>query len=120
MSPPNKAPDPSLRVRTRAGNVNIHPGTAAKDALRARNPPRDPEVIQKERADKETRKTEKQKKLEETRAKEESAIQFVKEYRARKETEALNEEIAMPRQRPKGKCLNLLIRIIVLYRTQLV
>ena len=48
------------RVRTRAGNANTHPGTAAKEALRTRNPPRDPEVIRKEKEEKELKKFEKQ------------------------------------------------------------
>lgn len=110
MPPPKKAPaepDPN-RARTRAGNANTHPGTAAKDALRVRNPPRDPDVIQKEKIDKETKKAAKQKAVEESQAKEESATLFVNEYRARKDSEALNENLAIPRQKPKGKCLNLL------------
>jgi hypothetical protein len=120
MPPPNKAPaepEPN-RVRTRPKNANTHPGTVVKDALRARNPPRDPDIIQKEKADKEGKKMAKQKALEDTRAKEESATRFVEEYRARKETEALNDDTAVPRQKPKGKFLNLLMRII-LYCTQL-
>jgi len=107
--PPNKAPaepDPN-RLSTRAGNAKIHPGTAAQNALRARKPPRDPDIIQKEKADKEAKKMAKQKALEDARAKEESATRFVEEYRARKETEASNEDRAMPRQKPKGKFLNL-------------
>ena len=63
MPPPKKAqaePDPN-RARTRAGNANTHPGTAAKDALRVRNPPQNLEVIQKEKLDKEAKKAAKQK-----------------------------------------------------------
>lgn len=107
MPPSKKAPadpDPN-RLRTRAANANAHPGTAAKDASRARNPSRDPDVIQKEKADKEAKKLAKQKALEENQAKEDSAMDFIDEYRARKETEALNENTAMPRQKPKGQCL---------------
>lgn len=103
MPPPKKTPnepDPN-RLRTRSGNANIHPGTDAKNALRARNPPRDPAVIQKERDNKEARKVAKQKALEDSQAKEDLATQFVEEYRARKDIEASNEETAMPRQKPK-------------------
>lgn len=97
----NKAPaepDPN-RVRTRAKNANTHPGISAKDALRTRNPPRDPDVVQKEKDDKEAKKMLKQKALEETQVREDSAARFVDEYRARKEAEVS----AMPRQNPKGE-----------------
>lgn len=98
-------PDPN-RARTRAGNANTHPGTAAKDALRVRNPPRDPEVIQKEKQDKEVKKAEKQKATDESQIKQEAASRFIKEYRALKdsETEGLNKSAAIPRQKPKGQC----------------
>ena len=76
-------PDPN-RVRTRAGNAGAHPGTAAKDALRVRNPPRDPDLIQKEKLERALKKAEKQKTAEESQAKQESAARFVDEYRARK------------------------------------
>ena len=79
-----------------AWNENVHPRTAAKDVLRARNPPQDPEVIQKEKVDTEVKKAAKQKVLEETWAREESATQFVEEYCACEETKALNEDMAMP------------------------
>ena len=117
--PPSKTPDPSC-IHTRAWNENVHPRTAPKDALRAQNPPQDPEVIQKEKVDREVKKAAKQKVLEETWAREESATQFVEEYRACKKTKALNEDMAMPHQRLKGQCLSLLMRIIILYCTQLV
>jgi hypothetical protein len=103
MPPHNNAPiepDPN-RVRTRAGNAQAHPG----DALKAQRPTRDPELIRKEKADKEAKKAAKQKQLEETRAKEESATLFVKEYRARKEIEESADETTIPRQRPKRKFL---------------
>jgi hypothetical protein len=102
MPPPKKEPDPD-RPRTRAGNANTHPGTAAKDALRVRNPPRDPDIIQREKAEKEEKKAAKQKKVEQDLANEESAAQFVEEYRARKDTEASNEAEAVPRRKPKGQ-----------------
>lgn len=103
---PTAEPDPN-RLRTRAGNANTHPGTAAKDALRIRNPPRDPDIIQKEKEDKVSKKVEKQKMAEETQAKEDVAARFVDEYRARKETDTLNENAAIPRQKPKGQSLHL-------------
>ena len=58
MPPPNKAPAEldQRRIGTWAGNANTHPGTAAKNTLRAQNPPWDPEVIQKEKAEKNARK----------------------------------------------------------------
>ena len=100
MPPPKKQAeqDPN-RARTRASNANTHPGIAAKNALRARNPPRDPDIIQKERDNKEAKKIEKQKLHEEMQEREESATHVVKEYRARKDTEALNDN--MPRRKPK-------------------
>lgn len=107
MPPKNKAPaepDPN-RLCTRVGNAVQHPGTAAKDALRVRNPPRAPEIIRKEREDREARKAAKQKTLEENQAKEDSTARFVEEYRARKDIEAVNENTAVPRQKPKGQCL---------------
>ena len=112
MAPPKTTkapanPDPN-RVRTHAENANTHPGTTAKDALRVRNPLQDPDVIQNEKIEKEAKKTAKQKTIEETQAKEESATRFVEEYRARKEAEAINEKATIPRRKPKGKCLNLL------------
>ena len=99
-------PDPH-RVRTRAGNANIHPGTAAKDALRVRNPPRDAVVIQKEKAEKALKKVEKKKLVEENQAMEESATEFVEEYRARKKAEALNDDKVIPRRKPQGQFLTL-------------
>ena len=63
--PSSKTPDPS-HIHMRAWNENVHPRTAAKDVLRARNPPQDPEVIQKEKVDREVKKAAKQKVLEET------------------------------------------------------
>ena len=101
-------PDPN-RVRTRAGNANTHPGTAAKDALRVRNPPRDPDIIQKEKVEKESKKIAKQKTAEETQDKQESAARFVEEYRARKENDTLNESTAIPRRKPKGWPFNLFV-----------
>lgn len=97
-------PDPN-RVRTRVGNANMHPGTAAKNALRVRNPPRDPEVIHQEKVDKALKKAAKQKAVEENKAKEDSAARFVEEYRARKDTEALNESATIPRQKLKGQSI---------------
>ena len=78
--PSEKEPDPN-RALTQAGNANTHPGTAAKDALRVRNPPRDPEIIQKERAEKEEKKAAKKKEIEQAQAREDSAAQFFEEYR---------------------------------------
>ena len=118
MPPPKKEPDPN-RPRTRAGNANVHPGTAAKDALRVRNLPRDPEVIQKEKQEKEEKRASRKKKAEEDQAKEESAAKFVEDYRARKDTEASNEAVAIPRQKEKKGKLNLLNVNNFLYCTQL-
>ena len=100
MPPPKKQAeqDPN-RVHTRAANVNTHPGIAAKNALRARNPPRDSDIIQQEKDYKEAKKIAKRKTHKETQEKEESAMQFVKEYRAQKDAKALNEN--MPRCKPK-------------------
>ena len=39
----------SDRLRTRSKNANVHPGTAAQDALRVNAPRRDPAIIQKEK-----------------------------------------------------------------------
>jgi hypothetical protein len=97
----NNEPDPN-RARTRAKNANAHPGIAAKNTLRARNPPRDPEVIQKEKVEKEAKKEAKRKEAEQAQAREDYAENFIEEYRARKATEALNEAMAIPR-RTKGQ-----------------
>jgi hypothetical protein len=112
--PPKKEPDPN-RLHTRAGNANAHPGTAAKDALRVRGPPRDPDIIQREKAEKEERKVSKQNKVKQDQAREESATQFVEDYRARKDTEASNEVVAIPRQKATKGRLNLLIVYNFLY-----
>ena len=104
MPPPKKQAeqDPN-RVHTRASNVNTHPGIAAKNALRARNPPKDSEAIQKEKDHKEAKKIEKQRIHEEMQEKEESVMHFVEEYHAQKDAEASNEN--MPRCKPtKGQC----------------
>jgi len=100
-------PDPD-RVRTRAKNANTHPGMAAKEALRVRNPPRDPDTIQTEKDKKALKKVEKKKTAEDSKAKEQQAAQFVEEYRARKDSETMKENAAIPRQKPKGLCCNLL------------
>lgn len=101
--PPKKEPEPN-RPRTRAGNADKHPGINAKNALRAKNPPRDPEVIQKEKVEKEAKKEAKRKEEEQIQAREDSAEKFVEGYRARKDTEALNEAVAIPRRKPtKGQ-----------------
>ena len=110
MPPKNAAkkattePDPN-RLRTRAGNANVHPGTAAKEALRVRNPARDPDTIQKEKDTKAMKMVEKKKIAEENKVKEDQAAQFVEEYRARKDSEKNHENTAIPRQKPKGPCL---------------
>jgi hypothetical protein len=102
MPPQKQAEQDPNRPRTRAKNASAHPGIAAKNALRVRNPPRDPDVIQKEKDDKEAKKIAKQKTHEEMQEKEESAAYFVEEYRARKDAEALKD--SMPRHmRTKGQ-----------------
>lgn len=108
MPPKDAQKNDTDRVRTRARNANMHPGTAAKEALRVRNPPRNPDTIQKEKDDKALKKVEKKKTAEESKAKEKHAAQFVEEYRARKDLETMNENAAIPRQKPKGLCCNLL------------
>ena len=87
-----------------AGNANTHPGMAAKDALRVQNPPWDPDTIQKEKDEKALKKVEKKKTAEDTKAKEQQAAQFVEEYCAQKDSETVNENAAIPRQKPKGLC----------------
>lgn len=54
--------------------------------------------------EKEEKKAAKQRAVEQTQAREDSAAQFVEEYRARKDTEASNEAVAIPRRKPtKGQ-----------------
>ena len=65
------------RVRTRARNANTHPGMAAKEALRVRNPSRDLDTIQREKDEKALKKVEKKKAVEDSKAKEQQAAQFV-------------------------------------------
>jgi hypothetical protein len=103
MPPKKTEPDPN-RLRTRAGNANTHPGRAAKDALRVRNPARDPDTIQKEKDEKVIKKAEKKKTAEDSKAKEQQAAQFIEEYHARKDSEMMNEDVAIPRQKPTGLC----------------
>ena len=50
-------PDPN-HVQTRARNADVHPGTLAKDALRVWNPPRDPDIVEKEKMEKISKKEE--------------------------------------------------------------
>ena len=65
-------PDPN-HAWTRAHNADVHPGTLSKDALRVWNPPQDPDIVEKEKMKKISKKEEKKRTVEETHAKEETS-----------------------------------------------
>ena len=95
-------PDPN-HAWTRAHNADVHPGTLSKDALRVWNPPQDPDIVEKEKMKKISKKEEKKRTVEETHAKEETATHFIEEYCARKATDTLNEDVTIPHQKIKGQ-----------------
>ena len=78
-------------MKTRAKNATTHPGIAAKDALRTRRPPRAPEVIQKERDDKQSRK--------EAKASSEAFKVAGEKYVERLDVAAATKKDQMPRHR---------------------
>lgn len=104
----NTAEQDSTRLRTRAGNVNVHPGNVLKTS-RTRRPA---EVIQKDKEEKQAKKDVKQRVREEVEAKEATAAQYIEEYHARQEFESTAEETAAPRQKPQGSRL-----LVILHST---
>jgi hypothetical protein len=86
MPPPsrtNTTSNPaSDRLCTRSKNVNVHPGTAAQDALRVKAPRRDPAVIQKEKDAVQERKALKAQEKEANLARNEATKSIADEFRA--------------------------------------
>lgn len=105
MPPPrNTTSNPaSDRLRTRSGNANVHPGTAAQDALRVNAPRRDPAIIKKERDAVNERKSSKAQKKEEREARDAATKSIADDFRAQQASEQANDEAEMPRKTSKGK-----------------
>jgi hypothetical protein len=102
----NTTSNPSSdRPCTRSKNANVHPGTAAQDALRVNAPRRDPAIIQKEKNAVKERKALKAQEKEVNQARNEATKCIVDEFRAQQASKQTNEEAEMPRKTSKGRVL---------------
>ena len=93
----------SNRPRTRSKNANVHPGTAAQDALRVNAPHRDPAVIQREKDAVNERKALKVQEKEANQARNEATKSIADEFRAQQASKKTNDEAQMPRKKSKGR-----------------
>ena len=84
--------------------MNVHPGTAAQDALRVNAPRRDPAVIQKEKDAVKERKALKVQEKEANQARNEATKCIADEFRAQQASKQVNDEEVIPRKTSKGKC----------------
>ena len=98
----------SDRLQTRTKNAEVHPGTAAKDALRVNAPRRDPAVIQKEKDAANERKASKIREKEANQARNQATKNIADEFRAQQASKQASEEAEMPRKTSKGKVLSML------------
>lgn len=99
---PPRASNPvsdSDRPRTWSKNVDVHPGTAAQDALRVNAPRHDPTVIQKEKDAVKERRVLKVQEKEAKQARNEATKHIADDFRAQ---QVSNEE-EMPRKKSKGE-----------------
>jgi hypothetical protein len=101
--PPRNSNLASDRPCTRSKNANVHPGTAAQEALRVNAPRRDPTVIQKERDAVKERKALKVQEKETNQARNEATKSIADEFRAQQVSKQANDEAEMPRKKSKGK-----------------
>jgi hypothetical protein len=85
--------------RTRPKNASHRPGADAEKVLRVR---RDPEVIQKEKKERQQRKEKKEQEKREEAAKKEVATRFVDEYRSQQVADIAIEETSRPRHISQG------------------
>jgi hypothetical protein len=99
--PPRTSSD---RPCTRSKNANVHPGTAAQEALRVNAPRRDPTVIQKEKDAVKERKALKVQEKETNQARNEATKSIADEFRAQQASTQASDEAEMPRKKSKGKC----------------
>ena len=90
VSPPN-------RPKTRPKNATTHPGTNAKKILSTR---RDPELIEKEKVERQAKKEAKERQKVEEATRKEAAQQHVEDLRAQQAIELRNEESEIA-HRPK-------------------
>jgi len=93
----------SDRLCTRSKNANVHPGTAAQDALRVKAPRRDPAVIQKEKDAVKEKKALKVQEKEANQARNEATKCIADEFRAQQASKQVNDEEAIPRKTSKGR-----------------
>ena len=93
----------SDRLCTRSKNANVHPGTAAQDALRVNAPRRDPAVIQKEKESIKEKKALKVQEKEMNQARNEATKCLADEFRAQQASKQVNDEEAIPRKTSKGR-----------------
>ena len=93
----------SDRLHRRSKNANVHPGTAAQDALRVNAPRRDPAIIQKEKDAAKQKKALKAQEKEENRARNEATKSIADEFRAQQASKQANEEAEMKRKMSKGR-----------------
>jgi hypothetical protein len=101
--PPRTNTNPaSDRPQTRSKNVNVHPGTAAQDALRVNAPRRDAAVIQKEKDAVKERKALKAQEKEVNKARNEVTDHIADEFRAQQASQQAKDEAEMPRKTSKG------------------
>jgi hypothetical protein len=93
----------SDRPQTRSKNANVHPGTAAQEALRVNAPRRDPAVIQKERDAVKERKALKVQEKEANQARDEATKRIADEFRAQQVSKQASDEAEMPRKMSNGR-----------------
>jgi hypothetical protein len=103
MPPHNQktANPPPNRPITRPKNATAHPGTDAQRVLSNR---RDPEIIEKEKLERKSKKEAKEHQKAEEVARKEAARQRVEELRAQQAIE-LDEEESHPQLKGMGACL---------------
>jgi hypothetical protein len=92
------------RPGTRSKNANVHPGTAAQEALRVNAPRRDPTVIQREKDAVKERKALKVQEKETNKARDVATKNIADEFRAQQASKQVSDEAEMPRKKSKGKC----------------
>ena len=102
LSRPNTTSE-SSHPQTQSKNINIHPRTAAEEALRVKAPHHDPITIQKEKyAAKERRELKAQKKNVK-QAKNNVTKQIADEFHAQQVSEQANSKAEMPCKKSKGE-----------------
>ena len=93
----------SDRLRTWSKNADVHPGTAAQDALRVNTPHCDPAIIQSEKDAVKERKALKAKDKEANQTWNDATRSIADEFRAQQASKQAIEDAEMPHKASKGR-----------------